>query len=63
MAHQLRKTSVKEKAMRDKIKAYKKILQSHKGEEKVSVSELVASYIIIQLAEEKPINLNIGDLP
>ena len=57
MAHQLRKTSVKEKAMREKIKAYKNILLSHNGEKKVSISELISSYLIIQLAEDKPVHI------
>jgi hypothetical protein len=60
MTYQARKTKIKEKAMRDKIKAYKNILSSHNGEKKVSISELISSYLIIQLAEEKPVN--IGEL-
>lgn len=56
MSYRERKSKIKDKALREKVKAYKRLLGSAEGN-KLSVSEVLANYLLIQIAEDKPINL------
>jgi len=51
-----KKVPIDERANRRKVSAYKKILAMSEGEEG-SIVQLLSNYVIVQLAENKPINL------
>ena len=56
MAYRERTSKIKDKALREKVKAYKRLLGSAEGN-KLSVSEVISNYLLIQIAEDKPVNL------